>query len=473
MSMDQKREEQEKYTFIQEQVVPSRRKRWKKLLARIGTAVLTGTFFGAAAVASICLAGPWIAERIGAVSEQKEEVPSDTPQVTLPEDQYADAEHPEEDGKDPALQQPEDETDSTGTDAAEQTPEGSGEDPENSEGEETIAPPELVIMEQRIQGDLEDFKNIYQEIAEMAAEVNKSIVKVASVTSGIDWFQNPYETEESTSGVILASDEELLYILTTYSLIDEASEIRVTFSQNISAVASFRDADPDTDLAIITVAKKELPIRVAAEMKEAPLGESYSLKIGDPVIALGDPNGMQHSMLFGMVTSRDGSVYLPDNKLPLFYTDMQLAEDGRGYVINMNGKIVGIISQSLEQEELCTVISISRIRPLLEKLINQTPRAYLGVVGVDLSESLTQKLDVTGGIYVDEVLAGSPADVAGIRKGDVILQTDGNGVFTMLALNAYLQDKMPGDTAKLKICRMVREEAITSTYDVTLGEKGK
>ena len=184
------------------------------------------------------------------------------------------------------------------------------------------------------------------------------------------------------------------------------------------------------------------------------------MEVGEPVLALGNPNGFQGSMLLGMVTNRENYAYVPDNKLALFQTDMILSKEGEGVIVNMDGRIIGIITRKLEENSgLCTALSISKINPLLEMLLNQTPRSYLGVVGMDLTETLAERLSVTGGVYIAEVKNASPAAEAGLRTGDVILQADGKQIFTMSALNAYLQECKPGDTIELTVCRMVREDA--------------
>ena len=483
MLTDENRREKGEYQFIQEKVVPSKRKKWKRLLSLTGTSLLLGAVFGLAACMVFYGAAPWISKWLG--KAEQGEIPGEG--IWLPDgiDQNQN-DMPEKDGP----KEPED-SDSQGNaedleDSAK--PEGSGEGNEDDtpEGEEnpgtslplggtdseTGGQQEPVIVEQRIEGNLSDFKNIYHEISQMAEEIGKSVVQVTNITNGIDWFQNPYATEAETSGLILAVDEKLVYILVSYDRIGKASEIRITFEQGVSASASFRDGDTDIGLAVVTVRRSDLPERVSEELSPAPLGESYSMEVGEPVLALGNPNGFQGSMLLGMVTNRENYAYVPDNKLALFQTDMILSKEGEGVIVNMDGRIIGIITRKLEENSgLCTALSISKINPLLEMLLNQTPRSYLGVVGMDLTETLAERLSVTGGVYIAEVKNASPAAEAGLRTGDVILQADGKQIFTMSALNAYLQECKPGDTIELTVCRMVREDAVTNDYEIVLGQK--
>ncbi len=496
MLTDENKREKGEYQFIQEKVVPSKRKKWKRLLSMTGTTLLLGAVFGLTACVVFYASAPWISKWLGktdsggtpgegiwlpgGMNQNQEGTPGQNqPGGSAPgnpsspggiggnpsEDvAHGDSASPGGTTGDPSV----DSMNPGNSDSLE----GSSEHVPGETGSGTEGQKDPVIVEQRIEGDLSDFKNMYHEISQMAEEVGKSVVQVTNITNGIDWFQNPYATEAETSGLILAADEKLVYILVNYDRIDKASEIRITFEQGVSASASFRDGDTDIGLAVVTVRRSDLPERVSEELQPAPLGESYSMEVGEPVMALGNPNGFQGSMLVGMVTNRENYAHIPDNKLALFQTDMLLSKEGEGIIVNMEGRIIGIITRKLEEDTgLCTALSISRINPLLEMLLNQTPRSYLGVVGMDLTENLAERLSVTGGVYVAEVKNGSPAAEAGLRTGDVILQADGKQIFTMLALNAYLQERKPGDEVTLSVCRMVREDAVTNDYEILLGQK--
>lgn len=320
--------------------------------------------------------------------------------------------------------------------------------------------------------NIADFLDIYQQIGQLATDVNRSVVQVSSVTSSMDWFQNPYEMEDVTSGLILAVDDQYVYVLVNYFRIRQANEIRVTFGQQVSATAVFRDAQQDIGLAVVTVQMADLPESVTEELMPALLGESYSVGVGDPVLALGNPNGYMYSMLLGMVTNKANYAYVPDNKLELFNTDMVLGEAGEGIIVNMEGRIVGLITRTLgDNPGLCTALSISRIKPLLEMMINQAPRVYLGVVGIDVPKSVEEKLPQKGGVYVSDVVEGSPAELYGIKRGDVILQIGENSIYTMSGLTTCLQSLSPGETAVVRVYRMVREESMEQEVAVTMGQQ--
>lgn len=486
MTGNQRQKDNSSYQFIQEKIVSSRRKKWKKLLTAAGTALLLGLVFGLAAGAAFRLSGSWFAnpseEQVGEEEgEQPEKDPVNVGDLdTNPDgDQAGEATDPQ-DPETGSVQEPEanEPSDIGGESDQEESPTNpevdnpqtgvDGEEP--GEGSESIT--EIRVIEQRVDATLADYQNIYREIGLLAESVNKSVVKVTSIRNGVDWFQNPYTTQEETSGLVLSSDEEYFYILVSYPHIEQAGEIRISFYQGLTVTGTFLNADTDAGLAVLTVQKKDLPRKLANEIPVAVLGESYSLNVGEPVLALGNPNGYPYSMMFGMITNREAYAYIPDARLSLFHTDMQITEDGEGIIVDLNGKVVGVITHTLgDSPELCTALSISRIQKLLNKLVNQEPRIYAGIIGIDLSAELAEQLQVPGGVYVTEVQSGSPAAEAGIRAGDVILQINEENVLSISAFSNNIQNKVPMETVTLKVCRMVRTEAVEQEFTVTLEQK--
>lgn len=466
--------DKEEYTFIQEKIIPKKKKKWKKVLGVFGSTVALAVIFGLVARAVFCYSEPLFNRLFGIRPQTGENgVQLDGPGQGTGTGSAISGD-PNGDGDTQGSGQGTGEggtgEEGTGTDG-ENGGTQSGDGDSKAEKEEPCEEPETVIIENTIKGDISDFTNIYYQIGELAEEVNRSVVRVSSVTNGMDWFQNPYEMEDVTCGLILALDDDNVYILVNYDRIEQANEIRVTFDQEVSATARFRDAQPNMGLAVVLVRKADLPRETADELIAAPLGESYTLAVGEPVIALGNPNGHMYSMLLGMVTNKMSYAYVADNKLELFHTDIMLGQTGEGIIADLDGNIVGLITRTLgEEQEYCTALSISRISQLLEMMINQVPRVYLGVIGVDVPEAVAAKLPQSGGVYVSGVEEGSPAALAGIKAGDVILQVGENAIFTMSGFSTYIQSMNPGTEVPIKVYRMIREDAVEQEFKVTLGQ---
>lgn len=506
MPTEQKQKGNEDYKFIQEKVVPQKSKKLKRALSMTGAAVVLGVIFGLAGSAAFCLSEPWMDRLLGREqgNGQGGIQLSDADDVTSGGENPVDGNDggtsgdgasgsgnggasnvgtagSKENGTDSGQNNTElpdgsGETSSGGQNGASEGTDGAGETGSGADGisgaDGQGTDSQSVVIEHRIPGSISDFKNIYHEIGVMASEVNRSIVEVTGVISGFDWFQNPYETEASTSGVILAVDETDIYVLVGYHPVEQANEIRVSFDQNVSAIATLRDAQPDLGLAVVSVQKTDLPYMLSEGIAPVKLGESFSLEVGEPVVALGNPNGYLYSMLLGMVTNKVNYAYVADHRLELFNTDIELGNEGEGIIVNLEGHLVGIITRQLgENQELCKVLSISRIKSVLERMINQEPRIYMGIIGMDLQPELAEKLEVTGGVYVTDVENGSPAGIAGIRKGDVILQVGEDPVSAMTAYSSALQNFKPGEETTVKVCRMVRQDAVVQDIVVTLEQK--
>jgi S1-C subfamily serine protease len=143
-------------------------------------------------------------------------------------------------------------------------------------------------------------------------------------------------------------------------------------------------------------------------------------------------------MEIGIVTSRGSWASITDNRLDLFNTNIVDNDNSDGIIVNMNGEVVGLITRALKDEvneDLSTVVGISKIKPLITDIANKKPRIYFGVITEDMTEAAKLEHQITNGIYVNEVRADSPAFAAGMKNGDIILQV--NDVPIMNTNNFY------------------------------------
>ncbi|MBP5304451.1 MAG: PDZ domain-containing protein [Lachnospiraceae bacterium] len=437
------------YKFIEEKIVQNKSKKVRKAFSKIFTSILCGLAFGVSAVGAFYFLG----ERI--LPKEKEEVPVIENQ---PQPGYTDI------IIDPEADKEKDKDGETG--------EEKDDEEKNSEEEpKHIITSQPVIVQNRIRADLSDFSAIHRQINDMAMEVNKSIVKVAVVERELDWFQNPYETRELTSGFIAKEDESFYYIITGSDKVMEKEDIRVSFNGSPEVPAEVYDMQSEVGLACLRVDSGLLDADVKKDISVSAIGESYSLFVGEPIVALGNPNGTVYSMLIGCVSDKNGVANVVDDRIDLFGTDIKTGTDGSGIIVNMDGSIIGIITKKLStNKEVCMAMSISRIQNLIEKMVTKTPRVYLGVVTTDLTDEMKKGLTQNGGIYVSKVEAGSPAAESGLKAGDVILQIGDNAVFTTAGFSTYLQSFEAGSAVTVKVARPDREGEEVLSLDITLGE---
>ncbi|WP_455715711.1 S1C family serine protease [Anaerosporobacter sp.] len=328
---------------------------------------------------------------------------------------------------------------------------------------------------------VDDYKNLYSQIDVVADEVNRSVVAVTSIVNSVDWLQNPSETSDITSGIIIheSDDKKTLSILVRYSKIKEVNKIRVTFDSNNIVEAKLTNYDSKLDLAIIKVDVSELTLAVKNRFKVATFGDSIGVSAGDPIIAIGSPNGYPYSREYGIVTGKTTSVYITDNRIDLFNTDITDNSNGDGVIVNLKGEIIGVITHKFKNdlnENINTALSISRIETIIDDLVAGRDRTYLGISGADLTSDIASSLGVNNGVYVNEVETGSPALEAGLQTGDVILKIEDTTIISMAQLNNIITSYQPRDEITIVVKRTTNAsggEGKEMTFHVQLHKKKK
>jgi S1-C subfamily serine protease len=428
--MSESEKDNKDFQFIKEQVIEKKRRKMKKWLQPLFMTIFMAILFGLIAAVTFVFTEP----RLYKLLHKEEEIK--TP-VSFP------TEYPLETNEDNSVVDDE-KTDKTDDNISEEKEE---EEPEK---------PETVIVEQSIDADLDDFVSMYDEIRTIAFETSKSLVNVSTITSVRDWFGDMVERTVSTSGLIISDLNDDLLVLVSLDQVKDASSIKIEFSDTIAVEALLQDYDTETNLAVIAIAMEDIPPVFLKNIKVAKLGESYTITVGSPILALGSPNGHQGSMEIGIVTSRGSWASITDNRLDLFNTNIVDNDNSDGIIVNMNGEVVGLITRALKDEvneDLSTVVGISKIKPLITDIANKKPRIYFGVITEDMTEAAKLEHQITNGIYVNEVRADSPAFAAGMKNGDIILQV--NDVPIMNTNNFYntISQYLPEEEVVVKIKR--------------------
>ena len=238
------------------------------------------------------------------------------------------------------------------------------------------------------------------------------------------------------------------------------------------------------DLAVIAVAKADIPQDTLSEIKIAQLDISDDLEVGEQVVAIGNALGYGQSVTSGWISALNRTISTDDmTGSGLIQTDAAINPgNSGGALLNMKGEVIGINSAKFASnavEGMGYAIPISKAQPILEDLMSRETRdkvdsseaSYLGINPLDLSAEVTAMFDMPEGVFVSSVNTGEAADNAGIRKGDIITGFDGQTVTGRDDLNDKMKYYAAGETVDITIARAQNGQYMEQTVQVTLGSR--
>ena len=308
-----------------------------------------------------------------------------------------------------------------------------------------------------------------EQVADM---VSPSVVVITTeqvVYSQWSWYGQNQVESGAGSGVIISSDG---YILTCAHVVDGASTITVTIDDK-DYTATLVGEDTTSDIAVVKID--------ATGLTPATVGDSDSLKVGQSVMAVGNPLGeLGGTVTGGMISALNRSVTIQGssstNTMSLIQMDASVSPgNSGGGLFNMNGELVGIVnakSSDSDAEGLGFAIPINDAISVAQQLLENgyvTGRPYLGItyMGVEDSQTAAQLGVSAYGVYVVDVVKGGPAEAGGLKQGDRIVSIDGTEIGTKDDLSSLMQSHKAGDTLSITVAR----DGQMQTVSVTLGEK--
>lgn len=436
---------------------------WKKMVLLIAGWLALAALGGLVAAAVFAVTEPKIAEAV-----TREEPPA---KVDIPGDE------------DPNSGQEPDETITASSASASVDSSGSGSEissstvdsstSESSVSESTVSEStEENGAAEGTESSLKNYEALYQDMLGVTEKSKQALVTVIGITNQMDYFNQNYENQQQISGLIVADNGQELFILTEYRIVENVERIQVTFWDETMVDATYQRHDPSTGLTIVKVDESKLDEGTRNGLAVAPLGSSYLVSQGDPVVAVGSPVGYSDSIAYGVVTSVTNKISALDNEYNLLTTDILGSTDGSGILVNLDGEIVGIIAQSYSAKgnNVVTGIAISQIKKLIENLSNNVSRAYIGIRGQDVTEELSDKTGIPKGVLISRVADDSPAMMAGMKEYDVIVKLGEHKVETIKQYHEQLGKYSTGDVVTVTAMRKGAEGYAEMTFDVTIGE---
>jgi len=263
--------------------------------------------------------------------------------------------------------------------------------------------------------------------------------------------------------------------LVDYTPLQKAEKLSLSFFNGRQAEAYVKGVDPTTNLAVLSVELADLDTSfIKNELKIATLGSS-NVKgvVGMPVVALGRPMGTNGSLGVGMVTSVTGQWSEADISYKLLQTDITGSQNAGGVLFNLEGQVVGMITNgkgSSDMKNMITAYGITELKKRVEKISNNEKIAYLGISGVEVTREAHEELGVPYGAYIKEVEMNSPAMLAGIQQGDILVRIGDRNVLSFSEYTSALMQMKVGNTVELGVMRQVQNEYKEMNFSIVLGQ---
>lgn len=308
---------------------------------------------------------------------------------------------------------------------------------------------------------LKAYAAMMTELRLLASRTSDSLVTVKAVTSGINWLDENIETSTELTGVLIGDNGVELLILTGYDKLSTADRIEIGFADGTLRAGTIYGRYRDLNMAVVAVRLDDLDDEFREGLDYISLGESEELYEGEPIIALGRPNGFTGAMEYGFVSMTGGKAYITDGSTEFFTTDIGFHTSSDGIIVNLNGELIGLIANNLGSPAaggVSTAIGIDSIKTVLLKLLNGERVPYLGIRAEDIPADALSNMGLENGVYINEVITSSTAQSAGLRKGDVILSMNGELVKSMADFSRILMEITPGEWTLLNVYRSSMSE---------------
>ena len=327
---------------------------------------------------------------------------------------------------------------------------------------------------------------VASDVSDMVEEVMPAMVTIINnYTETTTYWGRTYsqEAQSSGSGIIIAQTEEELLIATNYHVIQDADSLDVTFIDDSVGGAAVKGTDSGMDLAVIAIPLDSLSADTMANIAIAKMGDSDALRLGEPVVAIGNALGYGQSVTGGYVSALNREMSMDNVKGTFIQTDAAINPgNSGGALLNMKGEVIGINSSKIGGsaiEGMGYAIPISAAEPIMSELMLKETRTKItdgnvGYMGLNLqtvTEEFAYMYNMPIGVFVRSVEEDSPAQAAGVLAGDIIVEMDGNSIDTYEDLQGVLQYFAPGSSTTIMVMRQMDGAYSEVELNITFGER--
>lgn len=281
------------------------------------------------------------------------------------------------------------------------------------------------------------------------------------------FFEAPRQREVRSAGSGVIVDAKNGYIITNHHVVDNANEIEVVLNDNRSLKAEVVGSDEGSDIAVIK-------IQSPGDLTQIKVGNSDQVQVGDFVVAIGNPFGLQHTVTSGIVSALGRTGISQDGLESFIQTDASINPgNSGGALINLKGELIGInsaiFSTSGGNIGIGFAIPVNIAKSIMSQII-QFGKVRRGLLGVSISDFSAETgkafgVDAKAGALVQEIVSGSAAEKAGVQVGDVIVAIDGEAVTSAASLRTMVGVKRSGDSVKIDVLRDGKRRTMTAKLD--------
>lgn len=307
--------------------------------------------------------------------------------------------------------------------------------------------------------------SVTSDISTIVENAMPSIVSITNMSvQKVQSFFGSYQevpSESAGSGIIIGQNDSELLVVTNNHVVENSETLTVTFCNDESVEAAVKGTDSARDLAVVAVPLDSIPDDTMNQIKTAVIGDSDSLKVGEPAIAIGNALGYGQSVTTGIISAKERTIDGYDGDY--IQTDAAINPgNSGGALLNINGELIGINSAKISDstvEGMGFAIPISDVSDIIENLMNKETRTkvdedeqgYLRIKGYDVNETGAQMYNMPTGVYIAEVTEGGAAEKAGLSKGTIITAFDGSSVSSMDSLKGQMAYYKAGETVTITV----------------------
>ena len=329
-------------------------------------------------------------------------------------------------------------------------------------GDGQVAAASEIAQQQSASAVVTDVTQVVEAVMPACVSITNNFTQTVQ-----DFWGQTYSQDEtaSGSGIIIGENEQELLIVTNNHVVDSTEQLYVQFIDGETVEAQVKGTDASADLAVVAVKLDTIANSTKQEICIARMGDSDSLKIGEPAIAIGNALGYRQSVTTGVISALNRKIESSNSEegTSLIQTDAAINPgNSGGALLNMRGEVIGINSNKIggsSIEGMGYAIPISTARPIIEDLMerqtrtkySEEERGYLGISCINVTSDLSENFSMPQGIFVAQVYSGTGAEAAGLVRGNIVVAFDGVTVQNQEELTKQMQYYKAGESVEITI----------------------